>query len=150
MTRVMFVCHGNICRSPMAEFAFRELIKKNGMENNVSCSSSATSFEEIGNPVYPPARRILEREGIDCSAKKAVHFEKSDYLIFDIIVIMDDNNMHNLMRIIGNDTDNKVYKLMDFTDEKGNIEDPWYTGNFEKVYAQIKRGCEGLLGEIGK
>ena len=148
MLKVMFVCHGNICRSPMAEFVFKKLIKDENLQDKIMAESSATSFEEIGNPVYPPARRILSEHNISCEGKKAVHFEKSDYEKFDIIAVMDDNNMRNLFHIISNDKGHKVYKLMDFTDGKGNIEDPWYTGNFEKVYMQIEKGCKGLLKYI--
>ncbi len=145
MFNIAFVCHGNICRSPMAEYIFKEMIKVQELEDKVYVASSATSYEEIGNPVYPPAKRMLLQNGISCDDKRAVHFESSDYEKFDIIAVMDDNNIRNLLKIISDDKDHKVYKLMDFTNEKGDIEDPWYTGNFEKVYEQIKRGCEGLM-----
>ncbi len=145
----MFVCHGNICRSPMAEFIFRDMLKKKGLESEFYVASSATSTEEIwggiGNPVYPPAKAELEKHGILCDGKRAVQLKKSDYDKYDMFIAMDSNNIRNIGRIFGSDPDGKVYKMMDFTDRKGDVADPWYTGNFDVTYSDIFDGCVGLL-----
>lgn len=149
MKKIMFVCHGNICRSPMAEFIFRDMVKRRGLENNFYVSSSATSTEEIwngiGNPVYPPAKEILERHKIDCSGKRAVQLKKSDYDKYDLFVGMDNMNIRNMHRILGNDSEGKICKLMDFTGRGGDVADPWYSRNFESAYRDIYEGCECLL-----
>ncbi len=150
MTKIMFVCHGNICRSPMAEFIFRDLIKKQGTEREFTVSSSATSTEEIwgdtGNPVYPPARDELKKHGISCEGKRAVQLKKSDYGKYDLFIAMDSMNIRNIIRIFGKDAENKVHKLMDFTDRRGSdVADPWYSGRFDVAYRDIYEGCEGLL-----
>ncbi len=149
MTKIMFVCHGNICRSPMAEFIFRKMLTENGLSSEVTVLSSATSTEEIwngiGNPVYPPARAELLKHGITCEGKRAVQLKKSDYNEFDMFICMDSNNVRNAMRILGSDPDGKIYKMMDFTSQKGDVADPWYTGRFEVTYNDIYDGCTGLL-----
>lgn len=147
MIRIMFVCHGNICRSPMAEFVFRDLLKKRGVEDRFLISSSATSTEEIGNPVYPPARRELLRHGIDPSGKTAVQLSRRDYEKYDMFVGMDSANVRNMNRIFGEDPDGKIVKLLDFVGG-GDVADPWYTGNFSITYSDVLRGCEALLAEL--
>ena len=151
MIRIMFICHGNICRSPMAEFILKDMVKKRGLENQFIIASSATSREEIwgdvGNPVYPPAREELKRHGITCDGKRAVQLAKSDYDRYDHLICMDKNNLRNALRILGADRENKLSLLLDFADG-GNIADPWYCGNFDRTYRDIVRGCEGLLNSL--
>lgn len=148
----MFVCHGNICRSPMAEFIFRKMVKERGLGESFSAYSSATSTEEIwgnvGNPVYPPAKKELLKHGITCEGKRAVQLKKSDYDKYDLFLCMDSMNVRNALRILGSDKDNKVKKLMDYTDEKGDVADPWYTGRFDVTYRDIEKGCIALLKEL--
>ena len=150
---IMFVCHGNICRSPMAEFIFKDMLKKNNIKGHF-VASSATSTEEIwngvGNPVYPPAQAELNRHGISCEGKRAVQLKKSDYDKYDMFIAMDSNNVRNIHRIFGNDKDNKVCKLMDFTSQKGDVADPWYSRRFDIAYNDIYNGCSGLLEYIKK
>jgi len=148
MIRVMFVCHGNICRSPMRQFILQDMVEKRGIADNFYISSSATSTEEIwrgvGNPVYPPARRELAKHGIDCGGKRAVQITAEDYDKYDIILCMDSNNMRNIKRIIPSDPQKKIHKLMDFTGG-GDVADPWYTGDFTTTYRDIYAGCQALL-----
>ena len=150
--RVLFVCHGNICRSPMAEFIFKDLIRKQMAEQRFTVCSSATSTEEIwgdiGNPVYPPAREELKKHGISCDGKRAVQLKKSDYGKYDLFIAMDSMNISNIGRIFGSDPENKVHKLMDYTHRKGDVADPWYSGNFQVTYRDIYEGCTALLEEI--
>ena len=152
MTKIMFVCHGNICRSPMAEFVFKDLIKKRGLEAKYLVQSSATSTEEIwgdvGNPVYPPAREELKKHGIDCSGKRAVQVTRADYEKYDLLVVMDSNNVRNLMRIIGSDPEDKVHKLLSFAGRSDDVSDPWYTRDFTTCYNDILKGCEALLEKL--
>lgn len=143
---VAFICHGNICRSPMARFIFENLLKKNHLEDYFVIDSMATSREEIGNKIYPYAKDELQKHNITgFENHRAKQFTKEDYEKFDYILVMDNNNLYNLRWIIGEDKDKKVYKLLDFTKNKGDIEDPWYTGNFYKVYKEIDTGCNSLL-----
>ena len=150
--KIMFVCHGNICRSPMAEFIFKDLIDKKGLSKKYYISSSATSTEEIwngvGNPVYPPARNELLKHGLSCEGKRAVQLKKSDYADYDYLVAMDENNLRNIFRIVGFDSDKKVSKLMNYTSRGGDVADPWYSGDFEKCYRDIYDGCLGLLKSL--
>ena len=146
--KVLFICHGNICRSPMAEFIFKDLIKKRGVSDRFVVASCATSTEELGNPVYPPARRELAAHGLDCSGKYAVQLKKSDYENYDYLIAMDTNNGRNIMRIIGSDKDDKVTKLMSYTNRGGDVADPWYSGDFETCYNDIYEGCCGLLEKL--
>ncbi|MGN0570627.1 MAG: low molecular weight protein-tyrosine-phosphatase [Candidatus Fimenecus sp.] len=149
MTRILFVCHGNICRSPMAEFVFKDLAQKRGVADRFCVQSAATSSEEIcgtvGNPVYPPARAQLEKHGISCAGKRAVQLRKADYDRYDLFVCMDDNNIRNIGRIFSADPQKKVCKLLDFTFHGGNVADPWYTRDFDKAYRDIADGCSALL-----
>ena len=153
MIKVLFLCHGNICRSPMAEFILKDLVKKQGREDEFFIASCATSTEEIrrgvGNPVYPPARRELAKHGIDCRGKSAVQITEEDYSKYDIIICMDDNNMRNIKYIIPSDPQSKIRKLMDFVGG-GNVADPWYTGDFETTYRDIYAGCTALLKYLDK
>ncbi|MBO7357714.1 MAG: low molecular weight phosphotyrosine protein phosphatase [Lachnospiraceae bacterium] len=146
--RVLFVCLGNICRSPMAEFIMKDIIEKEGLSQGFLIESAATSFEECGNSVYPPAVRELAKHGISCSGKRARTMTKSDYEKYDYIIGMEDRNTSNILRIIGSDPENKVHKLMTFAGSDENIADPWYTGDFEGVFAQISAGCRGFLKSI--
>ena len=148
MTKILFVCHGNICRSPMAEFVMKKLVREAKLDKEIYIASAATSREEIGNPVYPPARRELLSHGITCSGKTAVQMTAADYDRYDYIVIMDGNNRRNIMRIIGSDPENKVHRLMDYTDRPHDVADPWYTGDFELTYSDIDEGCRALLSYI--
>ncbi len=152
MIRIMFVCHGNICRSPMAEFIFKDLIKKQGLENEFSVSSSATSTEEIymgiGNPVYLPARAELLKHGIKCDGKRAVQLKRSDYDKYDYLVGMDSANIRNMHIILGGDRDGKISKLLDHTETGGDVRDPWYSDRFDIAYSDILRGCESLLKKL--
>ena len=154
MKRIMFVCHGNICRSPMAEFIFKKMVADKGLEREFLIASSATSTEEfwngVGNPVYPPAKRELAAHGISCEGKRAVQLQKSDYEKYDLFVGMDSANIRNMHRILGGDPDGKIRKLMDYTPKGGDVADPWYTRRFDVTYADVLAGCEGLLNKILK
>ncbi len=147
--RIMFVCHGNICRSPMAEFIFKELIKKQGVEDSFFVSSSATSTEEIymgiGNPVYPPAKAELLKHGIKADGKRAVQLKYDDYDKFDLFVGMDSANIRNMHRILQGDKEGKIRMLLEYTDEKRDVSDPWYTDRFDIAYSDISKGCKALL-----
>ena len=148
MIKIMFVCHGNICRRPMAELNMKKIVKDNNMENLFHIESSATSTEEIGNPVYPPAGRILAEHGISCSGKFARQMTFADYKNFDYIIAMDYNNLRNIDRIIGSDTDNKVHLLMYYTGNQRSVSDPWYTRDFQTAYDDINEGCKALFSHI--
>ena len=148
MIKILFVCHGNICRSPMAEFIMKDIVEKNKASHLFEIASCATSCEEIGNPVYPPARKKLAEEGISCDGKTARQITKEDYEYFDYVIAMDNNNLKNLSRII--DDDEKVSLLMEYVGENREVSDPWYTGDFEKAYRDIKKGCEALFKKLHK
>lgn len=154
MTRVMFVCHGNICRSPMAEFIFKDMVRERGLENRFVIASSATSTEEIwngiGNPVYPPARDELARHGITCEGKRAVQLQKSDGEDYDLFVGMDSANIRNMHRILGSEHAQKIVKLMDLTPRGGDVADPWYSDRFDVAYRDIYEGCAALLERLAK
>ncbi len=149
MFKIMFVCHGNICRSPMAEFIFKQLIEKKGVSGKYFVTSSATSREEIwngiGNPVYPPAKAELRAHGISCEGKRAVQITAEDYHDYDLLVVMDSNNMRNALRIVGNDSEGKIKKLMSFAGQDRDVSDPWYSGDFTTCYRDILLGCTALL-----
>ena len=144
-TRLLFVCHGNICRSPMAEFVMKDLVKQSHCEAEYYIESAATSTEEIGNEVYPPAKRKLAEHGIACKGKRARQMTRADYERFDLIVGMDDWNIRNILRICGGDPEGKVHKLLDFTDRTGDVADPWYTGDFDATWRDVTEGCQALL-----
>ena len=153
MIKILFVCYGNICRSPMAEFILKDMVQKRGIADQFYIASAATSTEEIwngiGNPVYPPAREELAKHGISCVGKRAVQVTKADYENYDYLICMDSNNLRNLSRIIGPDKDGKVSLLLDYAGRKGqSIADPWYTGNFALTYVDVVEGCEGLLNYL--
>ena len=148
MTRILFICHGNICRSPMAEFVMKHLVHEAGLDNDFYIESAATSTEELGNEVYPPARRKLAEHGISCKGKRARQLARSDYDRFDLLIGMDDWNMRNILRICGDDVADKVHKLMDYTTRPGDVADPWYTGDFERTWRDVLLGCQCLLNEI--
>ena len=150
----MFVCHGNICRSPMAEFIFKDMVSKAERSDEFEISSSATSTEEIwngiGNPVYPPAKRELEKHGIKCDGKRAVQLKKNDYENYDLFIGMDSANIRNMTRILDGDPKNKIRKLMTYTASGGDVADPWYSDRFDIAYKDIYDGCKALLEELIK
>ncbi len=146
--KVLFVCHGNICRSPMAEFVMKDLVKKAGLEDEFLIESAATSREEIGNPVYPPARKKLAEHGIDCAGKTACQLRKEDYGRYDWLVGMDQANFRNMNRICGTVEGEKISLLLDYTDHPRDVADPWYTGDFEQTWRDVEQGCQGLLKSI--
>ena len=148
MKKILFVCHGNICRSPMAEFVMMDLVKKAGLAPQFHIESAATSREEIGNPVYPPARRKLAEHGISCDGHAARQLTNADYENYDLLIGMDSANLRNMHRICGGDPDGKLRLLMDYTDRPGDVADPWYTGDFEATWQDALAGCQGLLKEL--
>ena len=148
MTKVLFICHGNICRSPMAEFVMKDLVAKAGLSDKFEIASAATSTEEIGNPVYSPARRKLAEHGISCDGHAARQLTNQDYDKYDLLIGMDSANLRNMHRICGGDPDGKLRLLMDYTDRPGDVADPWYTGDFEATWQDVLAGCQGLLKEL--
>lgn len=150
MTKILFVCHGNICRSPMAEFVMKDITAKAGLSDDFLIESAATSTEEIGNPVYPPARRKLQEHGIACGGKTARQVRRADYDKFDLIIGMDEENMYNLRRLFPNDPEGKLSLLMDYTARPGSVADPWYTRDFEATWRDVLEGCTGLLDAISR
>ena len=149
MTRVLFVCHGNICRSPMAEFVMKDMVHRRGLDDRFEIASAATSREEIGNPVYPPARRKLAEHGISCGGHHARQMTREDYDRYDYIIGMDMANLRNICRITGGDLEHKVSLLLDHTARAGQeVADPWYTGDFDETWDDVTEGCAGLLAEI--
>lgn len=152
MIKILFVCHGNICRSPMAEFIFKDIIKKNGAEDKFFVSSCATSSEEIwngkGNPVYPLAKLELKKHGITCDGKFAVQIQEDDYNKYGYIIGMDSYNIKNINRIFVNDSKSKIYKLLSFAGLDRDVDDPWYTRDFEKCFSDILLGCSALFDYI--
>ena len=145
MIRILFLCHGNICRSPMAEFIMKDLVKKAGLEQSIQIESAATSTEEIGNPVYPPARRKLSEHGIDCSGKTARRLRRADADEWDLFVGMDEANMRDMRRQLGRAAEGRCFKLLEFADSARDVADPWYTGDFNVTYDDVLAGCAGLL-----
>lgn len=148
MKKILFVCHGNICRSPMAEFVMKDLVKKAGLESQFYIESAATSREEIGNPVYPPARQKLKEHGISCEGHAARQLTNQDYEEYDLLIGMDQANLRSMYRICGGDFFDKMSLLMEHTDHPGDVADPWYTGDFEATWQDVLAGCQGLLKEI--
>lgn len=150
MTKILFICHGNICRSPMAEYVMKDLVKKAGLESGFIIASAATSTEEIGNPVYPPASRKLAEHGILCDGHHARQLTARDYDEYDLLIGMDQANLRNMHRICGGDPAGKMHLLLDFTDRPGDVADPWYTDDFEATWRDVLDGCKGLLEFIGR
>lgn len=149
MIKVLFVCHGNICRSPMAEFVLKDMVKKQKIADRFYIASAATSTEEIwngrGNPVYPPARKELARHGISCEGKYAIQLRREDYEKYDYLIGMDHANIRNMLRILGGDPENKVRLLLEYAGLEREVADPWYTGDFEKTYRDVVLGCKHFL-----
>lgn len=145
MIKILFVCHGNICRSPMAEFVLRDMVQKQGIADQFIIASAATSTEEIGNPVHSGTRRKLKEFGISTEGKTAVQLKKKDYMYYDYLLGMDKRNIQNILRIVGEDQGSKVHLLLEYVSNTRDIADPWYTGDFNQTYDDIKEGCEGFL-----
>ena len=148
MTKILFICHGNICHSPMAEFIMNDLVKKAGLEQEFLIESAAASRKELGNPVYPPARLKLAEHGIRCTGKTARQLQNHDYEKYDLLIGMDSRNLQNMYRICGGDFADKMHLLMDFTDRPGDVADPWCTGDFEITWRDVEAGCRGPLNKI--
>ena len=148
MTKILFVCLGNICRSPMAEFVMKDLVERAGLAGTFSIASAATSSEEAGNPVYPPARRKLAEHGIQCAGKTSRQLRAEDYGKYDLLIGMDGRNLRNMERICGGDPEGKIHLLMDYTDRPGDVADPWYTDDFDATWQDVMEGCQGLLKSI--
>ena len=146
--KILFVCHGNICRSPMAEFVMKHLVEERGLHDQFEIASAATSTEEIGNPVYPPARRKLAEHSISCDGKRARVITRDDFQYYDHIIVMDHENLQSLKWLFGKDKDHKICLLMDYTNRPGEVADPWYTGDFEATWNDVLEGCEGLLESL--
>ncbi|MGM9567199.1 MAG: low molecular weight protein-tyrosine-phosphatase [Clostridia bacterium] len=145
MIKILFICHGNICRSPMSEFVMKDMVEKAGLGKEIFVASAAVSREEIGNPVYPPARKKLAEHGIGCEGHHARQMTKEDYETFDYLIAMDASNLRLMERFCGGDPQNKVSLLLDYTDRPGSVADPWYTGNFDATWKDVNEGCTGLL-----
>lgn len=145
MKKILFVCHGNICRSPMAEFIMKRLVEDAGKSSEFEIASAATSTEELGNSVYPPAQRKLAEHGISCKGKTARQITRHDYSYYDLIIGMDSYNLRNMRRFFGDDPEGKIHLLLDFTSRPGDVADPWYTGNFNATWRDCLEGCTALL-----
>ena len=150
MYRICFVCHGNICRSPMAEFVMKDLVEKAGLSGRFYIESAATSTEEIGNPVYPPARRKLAEHGISCAGKTARQLTRRDYGRFDLLIGMDRANRRNMERICGGDPEGRIHALLEYAGRPGEVADPWYTDDFDAAWRDVYDGCRGLLDSLRK
>ena len=145
MVKILFVCHGNICRSPMAEFVMKDLVKKNGLESRFEIASAATSAEELCNPVHPGTRRKLNENGIRCDGKYAQQMTRKDYEKYDLLICMDENNLRNMRRIVGGDPEGKMVKLLAYCGETADVADPWWSGRFDDTWHDVSRGCKALL-----
>ena len=148
MIKILFVCHGNICRSPMAEFVMKDLVRRRGLEQEFQIDSAATSREEIGNGIYPPAKAKLREMGVPFEEHYAVQVTRKDYDRYDYLIIMDRNNRRNLMRILGSDPEEKVHTLLSYAGIDRDVADPWYTGDFDITYEDVMTGCTALLEQI--
>lgn len=153
MIKVLFVCHGNICRSPMAEFVLKDMVKKMGVEDQFEIASAATSAEEIwngvGNPVYPPAREELSKHGISCEGKRAIQLRKQDYEYYDYLIGMDTANIRNIERITGH-KGKKIHMLLEFAGRQDSVIDPWYSSRFDNTYRDVVIGCKAFLEHLKK
>ena len=150
MIKILFICHGNICRSPMAEFVMKDLVRAEGLSDQFEIASAATSAEELGRPVYPPARRVMAEHGISCSGKTARQLRREDYARYDYLIGMDNSNMRGMHRICGGDPQGKMSLMLDHTPRPGEVADPWYCGNFEQTWEDVSLGCRCLLDKIKK
>ncbi|NLD19676.1 MAG: low molecular weight phosphotyrosine protein phosphatase [Clostridiales bacterium] len=150
MTKILFICHGNICRSPMAEFVFKDMLRKKGIEHKYEVASAATSTEELGNNVHHGTIGKLNSMGIAVEDRRAWQIRKSDYDKYDLFILMDENNMRNVKRIFSDDCEKKIQKLLDYSTNPRDIADPWYTGNFDVTYDDIAEGCEALVEFLEK
>ena len=148
MTRILFICHGNICRSPMAEFVMKDLVQRANRQSQFYIASAATSTEEIGNPVHRGTREKLKSVGISTAGKTAVQMKRSDYAKYDYLIGMDSWNIRNRLMISGGDPEGKVHKLLEFAGSSRDVADPWYTGDFESTYRDVLAGCQGLLKQL--
>lgn len=148
MMKVLFVCLGNICRSPMAEFVMKDLVKREGVEDRFEIASAATGIWEVGNPVYPPAREMLASHGISCQGKTARQMTQGDYRYYDRIIGMDQSNLRDMRKIAGGDPEGKLCLLMNYTDHPRDVADPWYTRNFDETWRDVNEGCRGLLDQL--
>ena len=147
MKKILFICHGNICRSPMAEMVLGHLLLRHGM-TDVVCASAATSTEEIGHDIYPPVRAELARHGVPAPRRRARQVTRQDYCEYDLLVCMDNANVRNLRCMLGGDPDGKIHRLMDFTSRPGEVDDPWYSRRFDLCYRDVLEGCEALLAYL--
>ena len=150
MIKLLFVCHGNICRSPMAEFIMKDLVRQRSLEEQFEIASAATTDEELGNPVYPPVRELLRQRGLSCKGKTARQLRSSDYDRYDLFVGMDEENRRDMLRLFSGDPKGKVSLLLDYTDRPRDVADPWYTRDFHAAEADIDRGCAALLEYLKK
>lgn len=148
MHKILFVCHGNICRSPMAEFVMKDLVRKAGRESDFLIESAATSTEEIGNDMYPPAKEKLRREGIPFTRRAARQITAADYQKYDLLIGTDEENLYYMNKRWNNDPDDKIRLLLEFAGSTRPIADPWYTGNFDQTYLDVVEGCEALLRKL--
>lgn len=148
MPKILFVCTGNICRSPMAEFLLRDMVEKRGLADRFEIASAATTADEIGNPVYPPVRRLLNKRGISCEGKRARQLVRADYDRYDCIIAMTERHRQAMLRLFGGDPLGKLSLLLDYTDDPRDLDDPWYTGDFERAAAEIEEGLDGLLRQL--
>ena len=147
MKKIMFLCHGNICRSPMAEYVMKDLVRKAGLENELEITSGAVSDEEWFNPIYPPAQRKLREKGIPFGHHSAHKISKAEFDAQDLVIVMDRSNLRWLTRLVG-DFDGKVHMMMEYACVARDVADPWYTGDFEQTYQDVLAGCKGLLEQI--
>ena len=150
MIKVLFVCHGNICRSPMAEFVMKDLVRKAGLEDRFLIASKAARRDELGNDTHYGTKAKLRQMGVPFAKRRATLLDRSDYDAYDYLIGMDEENMRDMLRLFGGDPNGKIYKLLRFADEDRDVADPWYTGNFDETYEDVLKGCTALLRMIGK
>ena len=149
-TYILFVCHGNICRSPMAEFVMKDLVRKAGLEDRFLIASKAARCDELGNDTHYGTKAKLRQMGVPFAKRRATLLDRSDYDAYDYLIGMDEENMRDMLRLFGGDPNGKIYKLLRFADEDRDVADPWYTGNFDETYEDVLKGCTALLRMIGK